>query len=327
MSPMNTTRRSLLAIAPLALLPWTMSFGAPARPAVTTAAPKGELQVLATIPDLAQIAREIGGEEVEVTSIARGTENLHNVQIRPSTIVAASRADIFLQVGLALEHSWVPGLLQSARNKRIRPGAPGFVNCSVGFEPIQVPDSSSRLLSADVHPFGNPHINIDPLAGALFTDHIEQALITARPAREEYFRERAQRYREQLAEAAERWAKLGQGLAGKRAVLYHNEHDYLLRFLGIEVVAVLEVRPGVAPTPKHLAEVVQLCSERDVEAIVTSPWSNGSAVRNVAEKTSVSVVELPTMVDGKPGVSTWIGLIDDSIKQLRRGYGLPEEVE
>ncbi len=317
------------------LLPWlpllplwiALAFAAPrSAEAGPAAAPAAErLRVVATIPDLADIARAIGGDAVEVKALARGTENAHNVLIRPSTINATARADLFLQVGLALEHAWVPGLLMTSRNARIQPGAPGFVNCSIGFDPIQVPPTMSRQQAAEIHPFGNPHMNLDPSAGELFADHIEAAFATARPEREQYFAERSKAYRARLSAARERWTRLAEGLAGRTVVLYHNEHDYLLRSLGIDVAAVLEVRPGVPPTPRHLADVCAIIAEREVPVILTSLWSNNSAVRHVAEETGARVVEIPTMVGGRDDVTSWIGLMDSAHRELRVGFGLPAE--
>ena len=290
-------------------------------------APRGRaaeaLRVVTTIPDLADIAAAIGGERVTVQSLARGTENVHAVVVKPSSLVAVSRADVFVQVGLALEHAWVPGLLVAARNPRIQPGAAGFVTASDGLVPIQVPESASRKQGADLHLYGNPHVNLDPRAGAHFAEQIEAALVRALPEHAEELRARAAAYRGELAAAQERWSAWGAPLAGKRVATYHREFDYLLRSLDVELAVLIEPKPGVPPSPRDLAAAIETMRAKGVSVVVTAPWSNTSAVQNVAEKTGAKVVVLPTMVKGEPGVRTWIELIDRAHTGLLEGFGLP----
>ena len=275
-----------------------------------------ELDVLATIPDLGDVAEAIGGERVDVTTVARGTENVHAVALRPSTMVAANRADLFLQVGLSLEHAWVPGLLERSRNRAIQPGQPGFVNTSDGFPAIQVPDVVSRSQAVDLHPNGNPHINLDPRAGRHFADAVLTGLVRVDPRHEQGYRERHAAYLERLSAAEERWSETLAALEGTRVVAYHGEFAYLAAAAGIEVVDLLEPKPGVPPTPGHLAEVIATMRKERVGVVLTAKWSNGSAVERVAEATGATVVELPTMVRGARGVETWIELIDHNLAAL-----------
>lgn len=281
------------------------------------------LKVVATIPDLGDIVQRIGGDEVEVTVIARGTHNLHAVPIKPSHIVATGRAEAFFQIGLALEHSWVPALLQASRNQRIQPGQPGFVNVSEGWEALNVPPTTSRRQGADVHPFGNPHINLDPSSGRHMAAAVVAALEGLRPERAEHFRGRYEAYLEEISAAEERWRELKQGLAGKKVVVYHLEFTYLLRDLGIETVATLEPKPGVPPTPSHIAKVARAMKDEDIELILTAKWSNNSQVAGLAKRSGARVVELPAMAQSGPGTETWIRMIESSLERLRDGFGLP----
>ncbi len=278
------------------------------------AAPLGarqeRLEVVATIPDLADLAREIGGDLVDVTTIAKGTMNVHAVPLKPSTLIAVNRADLFLQVGLSLEHTYVPGLLQKARNERIQPGAPGFVNCSEGWEPIDVPAELSRARAVDLHPLGNPHFNLDPRGGRHIADRVLEGLLRVAPASGDGFRARHAAWVERYERAFERWGALREELRGQRVVAYHSDFDYFLRFHGLVLVGTIEPKPGVQPTPRDLAALVQRMQAEDVDVVLTAAWSNSKNVRFVAEKTGARVVELPVLVGGAPGADSWLDMLD-----------------
>ncbi|WP_145068808.1 metal ABC transporter substrate-binding protein [Engelhardtia mirabilis] len=312
---MTKQQSILLALAHLAL----------AGLAAATPGADEPLRVLATVKDLGSIASEIGGDRVEVTSIARGTENVHSVAIRPSVLVAANRADVFLEIGLSLEHAWVPGLLERARNARIQPGAPGFCNASVGFEAIEVPDAVDRGRGVDIHPEGNPHLNLDPAAGRHFAGRILATLVAVDPQHREDYELRHARYIERLDVAEARWRKALAPLAGQVVVTYHSEFNYLLRAAGVESAAVLEPKPGIPPTPAHLAEVIQLMRDRDVRTVLTAKWSNGRSVRKVADAVGGAVVELPTMAGGVEGADTWIASMDAAVGALVAALAPVEE--
>lgn len=270
-----------------------------------------QVQVVTTIPDLADVAKVIGGERVaKLTSLAKGTMNIHAVPLRPSKLVATSRADLFVQMGLSLEHAYVPGLLAQARNKKIRPGAPGFLNASEGWQAIEVPEVVSRGLSADLHPDGNPHFNLDPRAGRHLADRILEGFRRVDPEGAKGYEARHAAYVAELARKEEGWAALRAKLAGKRVVTYHGDFNYFLRAAGMQEHARLEPKPGLAPTPGHMAELIKSMRAEKVGVILTAKWSNNASVRFVAEKTGARVIELPTMVGGAEGADSWIEMMD-----------------
>jgi ABC-type Zn uptake system ZnuABC Zn-binding protein ZnuA len=278
------------------------------------------LRVVATIPDLADICGEIGGDRVDVSSLARGTENIHSVALRPTALIRINKADLFLEMGLSLEHAYVPGLLEAARNPRIRPGSPGFVNCSEGWSPVEVPAELTRAKGTDLHPLGNPHFNLDPRGGRHIADRVLAALIAVDPEHRADYEARHAAYGERLAAAEQRWSELAAKLAGKRIVTYHREFSYLAAATGLEVVDEIEARPGVSPTPRELARVIGAMKERDVGVVLTARWSNNKHVRFVAEKTGATVVEVPTMVGGSKAAGTWIGLMDELYGKLAAAF-------
>ena len=286
-----------------------------------------QIKVVATIPDLKVLAEAIGGDRVEVTSIARGRENLHAVRLKPSHVVGVSRADLFLQVGLSLEHAWVPELLRTARNKEVQPSGKGFVSASTGWKPIQVPKTLSKREGVDVHPEGNPHINLDPNGGPHMAQRVLEGLIRVDPDGEEAYREGHAAWTERYQEAAERWAKARKAFDGHKVVIYHREFDYLLESLGIEVAAVVEPKPGVPPTGRHLLEVITTARKQKVGVVLTASWSNDRTVEKVADRSDAEIVELPAMVGGHADATDWIAMMDLMHARLADGLGieLPED--
>jgi ABC-type Zn uptake system ZnuABC Zn-binding protein ZnuA len=294
----NPIRLGLLGLVPLFL-----------SSALATDPSVEPLRVVATLPDLADIAREIGGERVAVQSIYKGKENTHAMTAKPSHLVAMSKADLFLQVGLSLETSFVPGLLEAARNTRIRPGAPGFVSVSAGWEALSVPADLSRR-AGDVHPQGNPHLNLDPRGGEFMADRILEGLVRVDPAGESGYRARHADYVARVRAARARWDGLAKAWKEKRVVVYHQEYDYLIAHYGLVLEGKIEPKPGIPPTPNHVAELIAAMKRDGVQAILTAPWSDNDTVARISEATGVEAVVLPNMCAGLPGTETWIGMMD-----------------
>lgn len=281
-----------------------------------------QMKVVATVPDLADIVREIGGDRVEVFTIAKGRENLHAVRLKPSHVVAVSRADVFVQVGLSLEHAWVPGLLEKARNRTIQPGGAGLVTASAGWEPIQVPERLDRSQAACVHPEGNPHMNLSPTGGPHIAGNILEALIRLDPAGEASFRKRHDAWFKRYEEAAKGWARIQEALKGQKVVQSHQEFDYLLEACGIEQVGMLEPRPGLPPTGRHLAGLIKTMRTGKVPVLLTAPAYNDRNVAKVASETGATALELPSMVNGVTAATGWIELMTLLHQGLAEAYGV-----
>lgn len=269
-----------------------------------------KLKIVATIPDLADIAQELGGNRVEVKAIAKGTQNVHAVPLRPSTLVAVNKADMFLQIGMSLEHAYVPGLLMRARNETVEPGGKGFVDTSIGWEAIQVLTDLSRRQGTDLHPQGNPHINLDPKGGPFIAKHILAGLVRVDPQGKAYYEKNYEAYLAKVEEASVRWDAVHEKVKGKKVVTYHADFNYLLKALDITLLSTVEPGFGVPPTPKDLARLVKRMKDEKVKVIMTAKWSNNQNVRFLAEKTGATVIEAPAMVGGVPGADTWIQMMD-----------------
>lgn len=290
----------------------------------------GQIRVVTTIPDLKDIVQAIGGDQVSVTSIARGNENIHDVVLKPSHLVAVSRADLFVQIGLSLEHSFVPGLLLKARNRKFRAGGSGLVTCSEGWEPIQVGQWATRGEAVDVHPQGNPHMNLAPSAGRHIASRVLDALVAADAKNKKAYVERHAQYCKLLAKAEARWATIAAKLGKGKVCTYHRDFDYLTAATGLSIVATIEPQPGVPPTPRDLTKLVELLRKEEVRVILTARWSNNNSLRFVAEKCGATVVELPAMVQGTGEPSTWIAMIDRLHQSLEKAFapaGKPEETK
>lgn len=281
-----------------------------------------KLKVVATIPDLADIAREVGGERVEVSAIAKGKENLHNVVARPSHLVALSKADALVQVGLSMEMGFIPGLLEGCGNSQVRPGGKGFINCSDGWQAIQIPEVLSRQ-GGDLHPQGNPHMNIDPRAGRHFAVRIAAGFAQLAPEWKGEFETRRDAYFSRLEKAEKRWAEMSAHWKGRKLVEYHQEYNYLAELYGIAICANLEVKPGIPPTPNHLAQVIETMKREPCDVIVTALWSKNDFVARVVEATGAKVVELPNMCGGIAGTDSWIAMMDLVHERLAAAFGTP----
>lgn len=282
--------------------------------------PAAKLDVVCTLPDLADITRAIGGERVSVTTLYKGRENTHALIARPSHLVAMSRADMFVQVGLSLESSIVPGLLENCRNDKIAPGRPGFVNVSEGWSAIQVPVALSRQ-HGDVHPHGNPHMNLDPRAGRHAAKIVHAHIVRVDPGSEAGYDERYAAWLVKLTAADERWAAAGKPWEGLRIVTYHKEFDYLAVHYGIAIQGTVESKPGVPPTPNHVAALIETMKREPGAVIVTAPWSNNDTVARIADETGAKVVELPNMCGGIAGTETWIDMMDLVHERLAAAFG------
>jgi len=280
------------------------------------------LALVATIPDLGDLCRAIGGERVSVKVLTKGTENQHAVAARPSMLVQLSRAQAFAQIGLSLETSWIPGLLEAARNERIAPGAPGFINVSDGWQALGVPTELDRR-GGDVHPQGNPHMNLDPRAGRHMAQLVLEGLVRLQPDSRAYFEQRHAAWLEQLGAAEARWAEIGKTLSGRKLVTYHQEFDYFAARYGMQIVGTVELKPGVPPSAGHLAGLVEAMRAQQVDLIACAAWSNDRQVADLARRSGARVLVLPTYVGGQPDCASWIELMDLLHRRMAEHFAAP----
>src|SRR5882672_2014969 len=226
-----------------------------------------KIRVVTTIPDLADMAKTIGGDLLEIKSIATGVEDIHAVPMKPSFATILNRADVVLLLGLEAEHAFLPGLLEAARNPKILRDAPGYIDCSVYITPLEVPTRIDRALG-DQHPMGNPHYNADPVMAKDAARAIADGLSRLRPEHEADFKKGLAAFEDKLDAAIARWERDAAPLRGKKLVSYHPDLIYFAERFGMEPVGTIEIRAGVDPTPGHIADLEERMRREKVDLVV-----------------------------------------------------------
>ena len=284
------------------------------------------LNVVATLPELADIATRVGGAHVKIDVLARGTEDIHQVVMRPSLVPTLNRADAVVYLGLTVEHTFLPGLLDVARNPNLREDAvkqcagPGCVDCSEGVKILEKPSTLSRS-EGEIHPNGNPHYNLDPEEGLTIARNIAAGLSRLDPDHAADYQKNLKVYLAELDAKLVEWRKWAASLKGVKAVSYHQDVPYLARFTGLEFVGTLEAKPGVAPTPMHLEKLVELMKHDKVALIVREQQYAPKLPGWLAEKTGAKVAVIGTMGKAFPETDTFIKMSEHNLKALLGAVG------
>lgn len=269
------------------------------------------IQIAAALPDLGSIAASIGGERVEVFSIARNNANPHFVEVLPSYMIKVARADIYLKVGLALDQ-WSNEIIDGSRNSRLR-----VVDCSAGIPVLQKPAGKVDASMGDVHPEGNPHYWLDPSNGLVIAANILAALKAADPANGEEYDANFERFKRETEERLDGWKKDMTGLAGKEIIGYHSSWVYFASAFGMTISGYVEPLPGIPPTGKHLDNLVDLIRKHGIAILIQEPYFPDHAPRFLARETGIRVCKFaPSCVDVKP--DSYFGHFDDIVDQLTR---------
>jgi zinc/manganese transport system substrate-binding protein len=274
-----------------------------------------KIRVVTTIPDLADMARNIGGDLLEIKSLATGVEDVHAVPMKPSFATILNRADVLLLMGLEMEHAFLPGLLEAARNPKILRDAPGYIDCSVYITPLEVPTRLDRALG-DVHPMGNPHFNLDPVAGKAIARAIADGLTRNSPENGATFKKNLAAYLATLDAAIARWQREAAPLRGVKFISYHPDLIYFAERFGMEAAGTIEIRPGVDPTPGHIVELQERMRREGVKLVVRERHYPAGLAETIAQRTGAKLVELPAMVGGVPEAKDYVSFIDYNIRTM-----------
>jgi ABC-type Zn uptake system ZnuABC Zn-binding protein ZnuA len=288
--------------------------------AVLAGAAEAEIQVVTTTTDLASIAREVGGDRVDVLSLAVGYQDPHFVDAKPSYLLKLQRADLFAEVGMDLEIGWAPTLLSNARNPRILPGGPGFVDASQGIERLEVPTAADRS-AGDIHAYGNPHYWLDPANGRRIAENLAAGLKRVDPAGAASYDAGLARFVARLDAALARWSEAAEPLAGVPVVAYHNLYPYFARRFGFRTVAFVEPKPGIPPSGRYVAELAERMKRDGVRIILTSTYYDPKTARLLAKLAGAEVVTLASSVGGVPEASDYVALFDENLKRLTDAAG------
>jgi zinc/manganese transport system substrate-binding protein len=275
------------------------------------------LMVLTTTPDLAWITAQVGGASVEVKSLAKGTQDPHFLEAKPSFMSMAMKADLVVYNGLDLEVGYLPLIIQGARNPKIRPGEKGNLDASRFIEPIEIPQGAVTRAEGDVHPDGNPHYLLDPVRAGKVAVGIAGRLGELVPEKAAEFRTRALEMEKDLAAKTAAWKKRIEASGVKSVVTYHKTLNYFLNRFGITPVATLEPKPGIPPTSGHLLEVIESMKTQGAKVILVENYFDESITRKIlpevpGSRTSVVAVA----VGGSPSVNSLPDVYEKLVKAM-----------
>ena len=282
--------------------------------------PADKINVVATTPDLAALARAIGGDAVDVKALAKPTEDAHFVDAKPSLIVTLNRADVLIDGGAELEIGWLPALLQSARNSKIASGAPGRISAARGIRLLEIPTTLDRS-RGDVHSLGNPHFLIDPVNVKLIVAQIADHLARVQPASANLFRANLAKFNATLDAKLPEWQKQLAPFKGAKIVTYHNDFIYLAARFNLDVIQTLEPKPGIAPSPAHLADVISAMKAGNAKVILVQPFQNRRTAETVARQTAATVLDIPQQPGVIPNTETYFALMDYIVRSLAGALG------
>lgn len=276
---------------------------------------QAKLNVVATLPDFGSLAREIGGDKIDIVVLAKATEDPHFVDARPSFVVSLRNADVLIDGGAELEIGWLPPLLQNARNPKIEVGKPGRVQASQGIRLMNVPTSVTRA-AGDVHALGNPHFTVDPIIAKAIAQHIAQSFATLDSANAAFYEANYKKFEETINAKLQAWGAAMQPFNGQHVAAYHDSWPYFGHRFGINIDIFLEPKPGIPPSPSHLTEVIAQMKAQHVKAVIVEPYHDKRIAEKVASATGAKVVEFSQFPGGISGTDSYVKLIDALISRL-----------
>jgi zinc/manganese transport system substrate-binding protein len=274
-----------------------------------TSVEAAKVRVVATLTDLADFARNVGGDHVDVRSLATGVEDTHGVPMKPSFVPLLNRADLVLLVGFDCEHAFLPALLEASKNPNLQPGKPGYVDCSKGVTPVDVPHSTDHA-AGDVHPYGNPHYLLDPVLAKVAVSNICDALIAVAPQYGADFTKNRDAYIAKLDAKITGWEAELAPFKGTKFVSYHEHWPYFAERFGLVYFGTIELKPGIDPTPRHIEELITSMKADHVALVVREPQFPEKVPALIAKQTGATLVKLPIMPGGVPDTKTYIDEMD-----------------
>jgi zinc/manganese transport system substrate-binding protein len=274
------------------------------------------VHIVTSIQDFASIADSVGGKRVETFALSRGYQDPHFVEPKPSFILKLSRADLLIVAGLELEIGYLPPLLDQSRNEKIRPGAAGYLDASIGCDVLERPTAVVTRAMGDVHPFGNPHYWLDPNNGRIIAHAIEAKLSSLDPGGASEYKANLFAFEAKLVEAEKRWDSVLSPYAGTELVTYHNSWPNFLKRFHLKAAGYIEPKPGIPPTPSHTVEIINMMREKKVPIILMEPYFDDKTPKAVAEKTGAKLLRFIPSVGGVPEARDYIALFDYDVKLL-----------
>ena len=306
---LNRTRLTVLLIL--------LSLGALFLPSLAEAK---KLTVVTATTDIAALAQEVGGEKISVESIAKGYQDPHFVEAKPSFLLKLRQADLLIVVGLQLEIGWLPPLINQSGNARIQVGAPGYLDASQFAEILDIPTGTVTRAMGDVHPLGNPHYWLDPENGRRIAKGIAGKLGDLDPSNTAYYQERFQDFDKRLAAAEQKWDAEMKPYHGRKVVTYHNSFPNFAKHFSLNVIGYVEPRPGIPPTPSHTIELIGLMKRENCKVILVEPYFDLKTPQAIARDTGGILVQYLPSVGGEKQVTNYFELFDYDIGLLTKAF-------
>jgi zinc/manganese transport system substrate-binding protein len=279
-----------------------------------------KIRIMTATTDLASLALEVGGEKVDVESIARGYQDPHFVDPKPSFLLKLSKAELLIVVGLELEIGWLPPLITQSSNPRIQVGAPGYLDASRFAKILEIPTGQVTRAEGDVHPLGNPHYWLDPENGLRIAKGIQDKLSEMRPTDAAYFAQRYASFEQKLKQADQQWQAQMKPYVGRKIITYHRSWPNFAEHFGLNVVGYVEPRPGIPPSPQHTVELIGLMKRDGVKIIVVEPYFDLKTPNSIARETGGQVVVLMPSVGGEKEITGYFKLFDYDIAKLKKAF-------
>lgn len=277
---------------------------------------QGKLNVITATEDLTSIAKEIAGDHASVESLARGYQDPHFVEAKPSFILKLQRADVLIAVGRELEIGWLPPLIQQSRNGKIQPGAEGYLDASLQAQILEIPQGQITRAMGDVHPLGNPHYWLDPENGKRIAKEIADKFSQIRPNDRAYFQQRLADFTSRLDTAEKGWVAKMAPYKGTKMVTYHRSFPNFAERFGLDIVGYVEPRPGIPPTPQHTLDLINEMKRQNVKLVLVEPYFDLKTPNAIGRETGAQVLVMPPSVGGTKDVSDYFKLFDYDINLL-----------
>jgi zinc/manganese transport system substrate-binding protein len=279
-----------------------------------------KLNVVTATTDLAALTQEVGGDKINVESIAKGYQDPHFVEAKPSFLLKLRQADLLVVVGLQLEIGWLPPLITQSGNPRIQVGAAGYLDASQFAEILDIPTGTVTRAEGDVHPLGNPHYWLDPDNGRRIAKGIASKLTEMDPADAAYFQERFQDFDQRLTAAEQKWDAEMKPYRARKVVTYHRSFPNFAKHFGLNVIGYVEPRPGIPPTPSHTIELIGLMKRENCKVILVEPYFDLKTPNSIARETGGVVVQYLPSVGGEKDVTDYFKLFDYDIALLTKAF-------
>jgi zinc/manganese transport system substrate-binding protein len=280
-----------------------------------------KLNVVTATTDMAALTQEVGGDKVNVDSIAKGYQDPHFVEAKPSFLLKLRQADLLVVVGLQLEIGWLPPLVTQSGNPRIQVGAPGYLDASQFAEIMEVPQGTVTRAMGDVHPLGNPHYWLDPDNGRRIARGLANKLAEMDAGDASYFQERFQDFDKRLTAAEQKWDAEMKPYRGHKVVTYHRSFPNFAQHFGLDVIGYVEPRPGIPPTPTHTVEMIQLMRRENCKVVLVEPYFDLKTPQSIGRETGAQVVVYLPSVGGEKQVTNYFELFDYDIGLLVKAFG------